>query len=99
MSSALSLFQEARVVTCQKWWDHVEQDSEDGGTTEEPKSARNLCTEDVGEMEIILGQKGNANAAKESVVVRHLYIYTRFEFNLIFCYGKITNKKVVSLFN
>lgn len=53
MSSALSLFQEARVVTCQKWWDHVEQDSEDGGTTEEPKSARNLCTEDVGEMEII----------------------------------------------
>lgn len=26
-------------------------------------------------MEIILGQKGNANAAKESVVVRHLYIY------------------------
>lgn len=50
-------------------------------------------------MEITLGQKGNANAAKESVVVRHLYIYTLFEFNLIFCYGKITNKKVVSLFN
>eukprot|EP00105_Crassostrea_gigas_P046160 XP_019930308.1 PREDICTED: eppin-like isoform X1 [Crassostrea gigas] len=28
-----------------------------------------------------------------------IYIYTRFKFNLIFCYGKITNKKVVSLFN
>lgn len=72
MSSALSLFQEARVVTCQKWWDHVEQDSEDGGTTEEPKSARNLCTEDVGEMEIILGQKG---CKRVSSCKTFIYIY------------------------
>lgn len=59
-------------VTSQKRWDVVEQQSEDGGTTDEPNSARHLSTVDVGEMETILGQKDNANsAANEPVVVRH----------------------------
>lgn len=61
-------------VTNQKRWDVVEQQSEDGGTTDEQNSARHLFTVDVGEMETILGQKDNANsAANEPVVVRHFF--------------------------
>lgn len=70
------MFQENAIrVTSQKRLDFVEQQFEDGGTTDEQNSARHLSTVDVGEMETILRQKDNANSvANEPVVVRHFFL-------------------------